>query len=94
MSKNIDQNQLIDLSLIVDFDSWQHRANTAPTVKTNTLYKAELLPEKRRDHSDLQHAGFSIKLRSTLNPARELFSGWNCVPQTWPFPTTAVTGTS
>lgn len=33
-----------------------------------------------------------MKFLSSRKPARELFSGWNWVPQTWPRRTAAVTG--
>ena len=87
------RGQLIDLALVVDLDRRQHRPDAAPAVEALALDQPELLPQQGGNDAHLQHAGPSMKFFSSLKPARELFSGWNWVPQTCPRRTAAVTGT-
>ena len=90
---DVNQHQFIDLALVVDLDRRQHRADAAPAVEAHALDQPELLPQQGGNDAHLQHAGPSMKFLSSWKPARELFSGWNWVPHTWPRRTAAVTGT-
>src|SRR5438477_1763180 len=52
---DVEQDELVDLTRVVDLDRGQDRSDPAPAMEADALHQSQILPQQRRDNPDLKH---------------------------------------